>query len=63
MKEFLSQKGVAYTDHDVTTDKTALEEMRRITEGGLSVPVIHIADEVIVGFDEERIKKALGIKQ
>jgi glutaredoxin len=62
VKEFLSQKGVAYTDHDVTTDKTALEEMRKITDGGLSVPVIHVGDEVIVGFDEERIKKALGIK-
>jgi glutaredoxin 3 len=62
VKEFLSQKEVAYTDHDVTTDKTALEEMRKITQGGLSVPVIHIADEVIVGFDEERIKKALNLK-
>ena len=37
--------------------------MRKITEGGLSVPVIHIGDEIIVGFDEERIKKALGLKQ
>jgi glutaredoxin len=62
VKEFLSQKSVAYTDHDVTTDTTALEEMRKITEGGLSVPVIHVGNEVIVGFDEERIKKALGIK-
>jgi glutaredoxin 3 len=62
VKEFLSQKGITYTDHDVTTDKTALEEMRKITQGGLSVPVIHIADEIIVGFDEDRIKKALGIK-
>jgi glutaredoxin len=63
VKEFLSQKGVAFIDHDVTTDKAALEEMRKITEGGLSVPVIHIGNEVIVGFDEERIKKALGLKQ
>lgn len=63
MKEFLSQKEITYIDHDVTTDKTALEEMRKITQGGLSVPVIHIGDEIIVGFDEERIKKALGLKQ
>jgi glutaredoxin 3 len=63
VKEFLSQKEIAYTDHDVTTDKAALEEMRKITEGGLSVPVIHIGKEIIVGFDEERIKKALGLKQ
>ena len=63
MKEFLSQKGIAFTDHDVTTDRAALEEMRKITQGGLSVPVIHIGNEIIVGFDEERIKKALGLKQ
>jgi glutaredoxin 3 len=63
VKEFLSQKGITFTDHDVTTDKAAMEEMRKITQGGLSVPVIHIADEIIVGFDEERIKKALGLKQ
>jgi glutaredoxin 3 len=61
-KEFLSQKGVAYTDYDVTTDKNALEEMRKLTQGGLSVPVIHIGEEIIVGFDEERVKKALGLK-
>jgi glutaredoxin 3 len=62
VKEFLSQKEIAFTDHDVTKDRAALEEMRKITQGGLSVPVIHIGDEVIVGFDEERIKKALGLK-
>ncbi len=37
--------------------------MRKITEGGLSVPVVHIGNEIIVGFDEERVKKALGLKQ
>ncbi len=63
MKEFLSQKGIQFTDHDVTKDRAALEEMRKITQGGLSVPVIHIGDDIIVGFDEERIKKALGLKQ
>ena len=37
--------------------------MRKITEGGLSVPVLAIGNEIIVGFDEARISKALGIKQ
>jgi hypothetical protein len=36
--------------------------MRKITDGGLSVPVLHIGDEIIVGFDEARISKALGLK-
>jgi glutaredoxin-like YruB-family protein len=59
-KEFLTQKGIEYTDHDVTSDNEALEEMRRLTEGGLSVPVIKIGDEVIVGFDKGRIEELLG---
>jgi hypothetical protein len=37
--------------------------MRRITNGGLSVPVFHIGDEVIVGFDEDRVSRALGLKK
>ena len=33
--------------------------MRKLTEGGLSVPVFKINDEVIVGFDKDKIEKAL----
>jgi alkyl hydroperoxide reductase subunit F len=58
-KEFLTKKEVAFIDHDVTTDKEALEEMRKLTQGGLSVPVLHICDEIIIGFDQARIEKAL----
>jgi len=34
--------------------------MRRITQGGLSVPVLHICDEIIIGFDQARIEKVLS---
>jgi glutaredoxin len=58
-KEFLSQKGVEYTAYDVTTDKTALEEMRKISGGALRVPVISVCNEVMVGFDRDRVESAL----
>ena len=58
-KEFLSQKGVAFTAHDVTKDRAALEEMRKISGGALRVPVISICSEVLVGFDKERVEQAL----
>jgi glutaredoxin len=58
-KEFLSKKGVEYTVYDVTKDKAALEEMRKVSGGALRVPVIVICNEVMVGFDRERAEMAL----
>jgi glutaredoxin len=58
-KEFLSQKGVEYTAYDVTKDKAALEEMRKISGGALRVPVISICNDVMVGFDRDRVEMAL----
>ena len=58
-KEFLSQKGVAYAAYDVTKDKEALEEMRNISGGALRVPVISVCNEVMVGFDRNRLEQAL----
>lgn len=58
-KEFLSQRGVAYTAYDVTKDKEALEEMRKISGGALRVPVIAVCNEVMVGFDRDRVELAL----
>jgi glutaredoxin len=58
-KEFLSQRGVAYTAYDVTKDKAALEEMRKISGGALRVPVIAVCNEVMVGFDRDRVELAL----
>ena len=58
-KEFLSQKGVAFAAYDVTKDKAALEEMRKISGGALRVPVISVCSEVMVGFDRDRVEMAL----
>jgi glutaredoxin len=58
-KELLSEKGVEFTAYDVSTDKAALEEMRKISGGALRVPVISVCNEVIVGFDRDRVESAL----
>jgi len=58
-KEFLSQKGVAFVTYDVTKDKAALEEMRKISGGALRVPVISVCNEVMMGFDRNRLEQAL----
>ena len=58
-KEFLSQKGVEYDAYDVTEDRQAVKEMLKISGGARSVPVISICNEVIIGFDRDRVEQAL----
>ena len=62
-KEFLSKKGYKFTDYDVTKDRAALDEMVKIS-GARSVPVIAACNEVMVGFDPNRLQQMLScIKQ
>ena len=58
-KEYLSQKGVPYTDHDVAKDGDKAKEMKQ-KSGQMSVPVIIIDGEVIVGFDQSRLESLLS---
>lgn len=58
-KEYLSQKGIQYTDYDVTKDSKALEEMVKLS-GARSVPVITACGEVMVGFDKSRLDQMLS---
>jgi glutaredoxin len=59
-KNFFKANGVAYTEHNVATD---LEKRREMIEktGQMGVPVIDTGTEVVIGFDEERLKTSLGI--
>ena len=59
-KEFLSKKGVEFTDYDVKNDKEALKEMKKISGGALRVPVISVCNNVLVGFDRDRLEQALS---
>ena len=58
-KEYLSQKGIPYTDYDVTSDSKALEEMVKIS-GSRAVPVIAACNEVLIGFDKSRLDQMLS---
>lgn len=59
-KQYLKENAVNFEDVDVSTNEEAAEEMIKIS-GQMGVPVIDIEGELIVGFDKERIKKALGL--
>ncbi len=59
-KEYLKEHAVPYTEHDVARDLEKRKEMIQ-KSGQMGVPVIYIGDELIVGFDKERIAGALNI--
>ncbi len=58
-KAYLSQKGISYTDIDVAQDR---EKAREMTEksGQMSVPVIIIDGEIVVGFNQVQLDKLLA---
>jgi glutaredoxin 3 len=57
-KEYFKEKGIAYTDIDVTDNDKATEEMIK-RSGKTGVPQIIIGKKIIVGFDAEAIEDAL----
>jgi glutaredoxin 3 len=59
-KQFLKDNNIPFEDIDVSADQQKSEEMVKVS-GQMGVPVLDIEGEIIVGFDKEAIKKALGI--
>ena len=59
-KKFLKDNGIEFENVDVSTDRErAMEIVAK--SGQMGVPVLEIDGEIIVGFDEGRIRNALGI--
>ena len=58
-KEFLSQRGIAFEERDVTQDEAALEELQK--RGLMTTPVTLIDGEVVVGFDRAKLAELLGV--
>ncbi len=58
--EFLSQAGVQFTAKNVAEDSKATEELTQRT-GRMSVPVIDVDGQVVVGFDRGRLSSLLGL--
>ncbi len=60
-KEFFKDHNIEYTEHDVAADAEKREEMIEMT-GQMGVPVIRIGDDVLIGFDEPKLKELLEIE-
>ena len=57
-KEFLSQRGVSYTEKDVSRDPMAASELQRLGQRG--VPVIMVDGHMVVGFDRAQLERLLA---
>jgi glutaredoxin-like YruB-family protein len=53
-KDYLDEKGVAFESVDVSTDATGRDEMIK-KSGQMGVPVIEVDNEIVIGFDKERL--------
>ena len=59
-KEFFKEKAVQYEEFNVATDLPKRAEMVE-KSGQMGVPVILVDDQVVVGFDKERLVQLLGV--
>ena len=59
VKEFLKQRGINFVDRNVRADETAVFELVR-KYGSNSTPTVVIDDEVLIGFDPERLERTLA---
>ncbi|MEK7462216.1 MAG: glutaredoxin family protein [Patescibacteria group bacterium] len=59
-KDFFKENNIEYTEHDVAADLEKRTEMIDMT-GQMGVPVIRINDDVIIGFDEGKLKELLAL--
>ena len=57
--EYLSQKGVAFVERNVSEDPAAIQELVG-TYNSRGTPTIVIDDEVIIGFNRNRIDELLA---
>ncbi len=56
-KDFLKENNIEYTDKNVSSDAAARKELMKM--GFMGVPVILIDDEIVQGFDKERLTELL----
>ncbi|MFO8101449.1 MAG: glutaredoxin domain-containing protein [Dehalococcoidia bacterium] len=58
-KNFLHERGVQFTEYDVSRDQAAAQEMVSLT-GQMGVPVIAVDGQAVIGFDRARLERLLA---
>ena len=58
-KDYLSQKGIPFTEVNVAADREKAKEMIQ-KSGQMGVPVIEIDSDMVVGFNQSKIDELLA---
>ena len=59
-KEFFKANNVEYTEYNVMADADKRQQMIE-KSGQMGVPVIFVDDDMVIGFDKEKLASLLGI--
>lgn len=59
-KDFFSENNIVFTEYDVAKDLAKRQEMVQ-KSGQMGVPVIAVNENIIVGFDEDRLRETLKV--
>jgi alkyl hydroperoxide reductase subunit F len=59
-KAFFDENDISYTEYDVSEDQEKRQEMVE-KSGQMGVPVTIIGDEIITGFDEDKLREELNL--
>ncbi len=60
-KDFFEENNIEYTEHNVQTDEDKRNEMIE-KSGQMGVPVITVDNEVVIGFDKEKLQNLLELQ-
>lgn len=65
LREFLNERGVSFTEYNVIDEPDRLAEMRRLTGGSTSVPVVVLNrmqpdQNVLIGFESNSLARVLS---
>ena len=58
MKELLSQKGIEFTEIDISKDKTAIKQLEEL--GVMTTPVTLVDGEIVIGLDKPKLEELLS---
>jgi glutaredoxin len=59
VQTYLSERGIDYEDRDVSRDAAAVQDLV-YKYGSRSTPTLVIGDEVMIGFDPQRLDQLLA---